>query len=55
MFNTEKLNECFVDHEVRIRIQEKVAKDIHNLLRWILGTVIIAVIIPIGLKYFHLS
>lgn len=62
MMNEEKLTESFIDHEVRIRMQEKKydhlrqeVKDVHNLVRWIFATVIISIIIPIGLKYFNLS
>lgn len=62
MISEEKFTENIIDHEVRIRlteqnmmeIKEKI-KDMTNLLRWILGTAIVAVIIPIGLKYFNLA
>lgn len=47
----EMLTECFIDHEVRLRVQEKIARDIHNLLKWILGTAIGAITIPILLRY----
>ena len=58
MMNEEK----FIDREVRIRMQEQnyidlknSIKDIHNLVRWILGSIVVAIIIPIGLRYFHLN
>jgi phosphate starvation-inducible membrane PsiE len=44
--------EFYIDHEVRIRVQEKLAKDIHNLLRWIIGIGITSVIIPIIMKHY---
>lgn len=34
------MNETMIDHEVRIRILEKTATDIHKLLIWILVTVV---------------
>lgn len=62
MLTEEHLTEHIIDHEVRIRLSEKNMveirehiKDMTNLLRWILGTAIVAVIIPIGLKYFNLA
>lgn len=62
MLTEEKLTEHFIEHEIRIRLTEKnmfeireQIKDMTNLLRWILGTAIVAVIIPIGLKYFNLA
>lgn len=50
----EQLNEKFIDHEVRIRIQEKVSKDIVSALRWLNGTIFAAVLIPICLHLLHL-
>jgi hypothetical protein len=62
MINEEKLNEQYLDHEVRLRLNEHNMaeirdriKEIHNILRWILGTGLVAVMIPIILKYFKLS
>lgn len=62
MINDELLKEKFIDHEVRIRLSEQniievkgMIKDIHNILRWILGTTLVAVIIPIALRYFKLT
>ena len=45
--------EFYIDHEVRIRIVEKTAQNIHNLLKWILGT-IITIGVPVLLHAFNL-
>lgn len=57
--NEEKLNDQFIDHEVRIRLHDhkyedlkKLVKDTHKLLLWILGTVVSSIILPIILKFF---
>ena len=57
--NQEKLNDQFIDHEVRIRLQDhkyedlkKLVKDTHKLLLWILGTAVSSIILPIILKFF---
>ena len=55
MLTEEKLTENIIDHEVRIRMQERMANDIHKLLRYILVTLIGSILIPIGLKYFNLA
>ena len=62
MMRLEKLTDTYLDHEVRIRIQEQNAielkqsiRDIHNMFKWLFGTMVVAVIIPIGLHYFNLS
>jgi len=55
MIDEQILNNRYLDQEVRIRILEKLSKDTHNLLRWTYGTVIISIIVPIILKYFHLG
>ena len=54
MLIEEKLTEHIIDHEVRIRLQERLASDIHKLLRYILATAIGSILIPLGLKYFHM-
>ena len=54
MSANEKLTEYIIDNEVRLRILERIANDIHKLLRYILVTTIGSIIIPIGLKYFNL-
>lgn len=46
-------SDFYIDHEVRLRIIEKTAHDIHSLLKWILGTVI-TIGIPILLHAFNL-
>ena len=46
--------EFYIDHEVRIRLLEKTSGNIINLLRWILGTVVIGVAIPVTLHSFGL-
>ncbi len=43
--------EHYIDHEVRIRILEKTASDIHRLLLWILGTTI-TIGVPVLLHSF---
>lgn len=55
MINEELLKEQYIDHEVRIRLLEKLCADTHNLLRLTYGTVIVSILVPIGLKYFNLS
>ena len=54
MLKDEKLTEHVIEHEVRIRIQEQLANDIRRLLKYIFATVIGSIVIPLGLKYFHL-
>ena len=49
------LKETFIDHEIRIRIQERTAHNIQKLLRWILATTIGTIIIPMILKYNGLT
>lgn len=49
------MQEKFVDQEVRIRMLELLAKDTRNLLRWILGVGITAIVIPILLHRFGLA
>ncbi len=44
----------YVDHEVRIRMLEKVNGDIRNLLKWILGVAVTSVAVPLILHKFGL-
>jgi|GEM_PF-6101528 len=46
-------SEFYIDHEVRIRLLEKISKDTNHLLRWILG-VVITIGIPVLLHAFNL-
>ena len=46
--------EFYFNHEVRIRIVEKTARSIHNILLWLLGTVIVGIAIPVTLHSFGL-
>lgn len=46
--------EQYIDHEIRIRMVEKGFNKIENLLKWILGTVIVGIAIPITLHSFGL-
>ena len=54
MLNIEQLTENYIDHEVRVRVQEKAIRDIRIMLRSILGVAIGAIIIPIVLHHYHL-
>lgn len=47
-------SDFYINHEVRIQLLEKTTKDIHHLLRWILGAVVIGVVIPVTLHSFGL-
>lgn len=55
MLTDERLTENIIDHEVRIRIQERLANDTHKLLWYIFATGIGSILIPLALKYFHLT
>lgn len=52
MITEEQLKEQYIDHEVRIRILEKLCNDTHKLVRWTFGTLLISVVIPLILKLF---
>lgn len=61
MLNDESLMENYIDHEVRIRMQEnnyrdlrQTVKDIQNLVRWSLGTLVVSIIIPLCFKFFNI-
>ncbi len=61
MLNDEHLMQQYIDHEVRIRMQEnnykelrQTVNDIQNLVRWSLATLVVSIIIPICLKYFNI-
>lgn len=44
----------YIDHEVRIRLLERSVSDISNLLRWILGTIVVGIALPVTLHSFGL-
>jgi hypothetical protein len=44
--------EYYIEHEVRIRILEKISRQINNTLRWIFTAAVSAIIIPIVLKHY---
>ncbi len=46
----EKEEEHYIDHEVRIRQLESTDQRVIGLLRWILGTVVASVVIPVLLS-----
>jgi len=52
MINEEQLKEQYIDHEVRIRLLEKLCRDTHSLLRWTFGTILVSVVIPLILRLF---
>jgi replicative superfamily II helicase len=54
MINEEKLNEQFINHEIRIRLLEKTVGDIKKLGFWILGTIIVGIAFPISLHSYGL-
>lgn len=47
-----KDNEHYISHEVRLRLLEKINKDINATLRWLLGIAVTGVLIPLLLHKF---
>jgi hypothetical protein len=45
-------SEFYINHEVRIRMLEKTSGDIVSLLRWLLGTVVVGIALPVTLHSF---
>ncbi len=46
--------EFYIDHEVRIQLLEKSVAEISSLLKWLLGTVVIGIALPVTLHSFGL-
>jgi hypothetical protein len=56
-----KTEESYIEHEVKLRlhehkfsIMEKSLEHMNSKLNWILGIVLSAVFLPVGLHYLHL-
>lgn len=47
--------EQYIDHEVRIRVQESVSKEINNKINLLIGVLLGSVTLPIVLHAFRLT
>lgn len=51
----DSVQEKFMQHEVRIRMLEQLARDTKNLLKWILAVAVGSVLVPMLIHYYHLA
>jgi len=47
-------SDFYIDHELRLRMLEKSSNTIISLMKWLLGTVIIGIALPVTLHSFGL-